>query len=737
MRLTLRTLLAYLDEILEPKDAEEIGHKIEESEFASSLLQRIRDVMRRLRLQAPDVDEQDTALDPNTVAEYLDNTLAADRVADFEKVCLESDMHLAEVAACHQILAMVLGEPAEIDPKSREHMYTLPQVSAELDEMATTVNTDEGEASVTQPPRQKRPRPEIPEYLRERPKRKRWGLLAVGLAIAGCLLAVILAETGQLEFLGISPQLAAKQVEEGQHADEGPSSDVEDTQTIVDADFIDIEPDNAASGGDTSDSDELVAPPIVERPSVLPPPPVVQTPDGTAQPEQPAAVPDSTHLPDVENSPVELPGDEQPTDTPLVVQRPPVPDVAAEPPAEPEPSAAGSAVAQDMPERIGRFMSDNSVLLRLNADRKDWARVPAQDILTPEYELLSLPTFRPLIAMTAGLTLRLVDGTRIAFEPADADGVPGLKISYGRVIVQTVGRPNARLRLTLGAGGQESGLLAFGDAETTLTIEVSHELATGSNPENQASTLKTVFSVVTGQVQWNRDGAEPIEIAASQKLAFGGADVSGSAVKPAAMNASPDWIVADSLSLIDQKASATVEADLNAGRPISLSLKELADHRKKEVRRLAVRSLGHIGIFDQMAAVLNDPEQRLTRPDYISDLRASLALGPQVAANVREAFEREYGSDAAALYRLLWGFTDEQLGKTDARLGTGKVDETLVDYLDHKLLVFRVLGFWNLQTITGLGLYYQPEQPFNKRQQSVRNWRQRLKEGDIRYRKSR
>ena len=54
MRLTLRTLLAYLDDLLEPGQSREIGEKISESGYASTLVDRIREVMRRRRLTAPD-----------------------------------------------------------------------------------------------------------------------------------------------------------------------------------------------------------------------------------------------------------------------------------------------------------------------------------------------------------------------------------------------------------------------------------------------------------------------------------------------------------------------------------------------------------------------------------------------------------------------------------------------------------------------------------------------------------
>lgn len=130
-QLTLRTLLAYIDDTLEPALARELGLKVAESELAQELIEKIKRVTRRRGLKAPSSSADDDGVsDPNTVAEYLSNSLDSEQVTRLEETCLESDAHLAEVAACHQILTLILTEPVRVPPKARERMYKLAKPPA-------------------------------------------------------------------------------------------------------------------------------------------------------------------------------------------------------------------------------------------------------------------------------------------------------------------------------------------------------------------------------------------------------------------------------------------------------------------------------------------------------------------------------------------------------------------------------------------------------------------------------
>jgi hypothetical protein len=124
LRLTLRTLLSYLDDTLDPAQAKLIGQKVAESEQARELMERIKQVTRKRRLTTPP-PAGPGGIDANTIAEYTDNEVTPEQAEEVERICLASDVHLAEVAACHQILTLVLGEPALVPPSARQRMYGL------------------------------------------------------------------------------------------------------------------------------------------------------------------------------------------------------------------------------------------------------------------------------------------------------------------------------------------------------------------------------------------------------------------------------------------------------------------------------------------------------------------------------------------------------------------------------------------------------------------------------------
>jgi hypothetical protein len=123
MRLTLRTLIAWLDDTLTPAEVRTIGQQVAESPFAKELVERVQRVTRQRRLTYPG-DLGSEPVDPNFVAAYLDNELSPEQVAEYEKRCLTSDVHLAEVASVHQVLSLI-GQKAKVPADAKLRMYRL------------------------------------------------------------------------------------------------------------------------------------------------------------------------------------------------------------------------------------------------------------------------------------------------------------------------------------------------------------------------------------------------------------------------------------------------------------------------------------------------------------------------------------------------------------------------------------------------------------------------------------
>jgi len=125
IRLTLRTLLAYLDDTLGAEDTRTIGEKLAASPQAQEMAERLKKVVRKRSLSTPGSGPDGGMADPNIVAAYLSDALPAEIVEQFEKSATDSDAHLAEVAACHQILTLVLSHQQRVPPTAYRRMYGL------------------------------------------------------------------------------------------------------------------------------------------------------------------------------------------------------------------------------------------------------------------------------------------------------------------------------------------------------------------------------------------------------------------------------------------------------------------------------------------------------------------------------------------------------------------------------------------------------------------------------------
>jgi hypothetical protein len=125
MQLSLRTLLAFEDNIFDTEQQRRLERIIPAHEPSSQILARIRSVIRDPHISVPGRNNYQEELDPNIVAEYLDYQMSKEYQDQFENFCLASDKYLAELASVHQIISNVLGEPARISRECRFRCYDL------------------------------------------------------------------------------------------------------------------------------------------------------------------------------------------------------------------------------------------------------------------------------------------------------------------------------------------------------------------------------------------------------------------------------------------------------------------------------------------------------------------------------------------------------------------------------------------------------------------------------------
>lgn len=716
MRLTLRTMLAYMDNVLDPADAEVLGTKIEESDFATGLKQRIQGVLKKLRMDAPKLDGKGMGNDANTVAEYLDSSLPQDRVGEFERVCLESDKHLCEVAAGHQILALVLGKPADVPEELRERVYALgdpARATVHTAPPATATISAQAAHSGAPPVVTKNGQPteavaplEVPDYLRGGREPSLWPFVAIG-GTALALTVLVLWQMGTLKraFRG-GPSVAMAPDKAADGKSEAESSTGAEAKSAT------------SQGGDKTADHERVAGDAVPAPaaeSVAASTATVATGPALDQP--------ATELPDratATNPTPAIPVIPDGDDTPAPAPPTKAANVKLPSPKTPVAKSADSTPpAKPQATEVGRYTSEGQLLATLDRDDNLWYSKQPQEVLTAGERLVVLPPYRPQLALPSAVQLTFAGEGAARMEEPGENNIPRVTIESGRFLVATAGKPGAQVELHLTG---IKGTLTLVDADTLLAIKVIRWVPPGIDPEAAEGNPVIEMYNANGRATWQQSDRAKVDLPARHVHVYYGED-------PPETHGpffSPEWIDDKSVRPIDRAAREALERMVDKERPLTLSLQEAMKDRRVEVRALAAKCLAGLDDFEPVLRELSDPNQYSFWTGEFESLRRAVQRSPQTATQVREAISLLRAADAKELYRLLWGYSEEQLEKGGAAV-------QLVKFLEHEQMDVRVLAFANLASITSFQTYYQPQKPPAQMKTPVRDWNERLKKGAILY----
>ena len=779
MRLTLRTLLAWMDGVLPADEQAQLGAKVEGSPVARQLVARIGACVGNPHLSAPRINGKGLAVDPDSVAEYLDNTLAPERLEAFETICLESDVHLAEVAACHAILAEVAKQPALLPPLDASHRRRLleamrhrvaahPEVIAGQPPGGRTGAprrpevTQPGQSSFEPRDRAPPPTPQGPVApVDATPSRTPWGAwaLAGSALLLLAILAALLAQSAGFFRAAPRPREALARLDGGQvPAPPGPIGGAAAEPAAAE----DIAPPAAvaiaAAGGAPRGLAELLAaadadpiPPI--GPADGAPAPDTPTADGSPPTDEAAIGPGEDAGAD--------PGPEveatMPDPGPRKVRAGGALAIAGgvrpRKPTNPPQGGGGEGIAgakgggNDLAAAVGLegdggtaaeslgFLAADGLLLRAVAagDRAWWVPIGVGTPLYPGETLIVPPGMQPELNL-GGVLLRVLPRSLITLETA-ADGTPRVGVVEGRVVARAA-RGEARLGIV--AGGIAGTVTAGLDGAVTAERATDWSPGLGEAPVPVVAELIAVGQLVRwipdadgtavdlparGGLRWESAALQqPAPLPPGRVLPWG---IGGERIDPLARNAAE--------TLTTRLASLPPESDPAAG--LEEVTRALAIDRRVENRVFAATLLALQGSYEVAVEVLcaegagKRLEGRQWQALEAATIPLALARGAESAARLRKAWEDRGPPGRADLLMAM------ARGPEDPDLAAG-AGATLVEALASTELVVRRYALKNLVDIVEPSVFdrarFRPDAPEEARRDGVAWWRTLQEKGLVR-----
>ncbi|MCI0361685.1 MAG: hypothetical protein L0211_24640, partial [Planctomycetaceae bacterium] len=347
-----------------------------------------------------------------------------------------------------------------------------------------------------------------------------------------------------------------------------------------------------------------------------------------------------------------------------------------------------------------------------------WQRMPPRAVLSAGERLVALPAFRPQIAVASGVQVTFAGESSVRLGEPNGNGASRMTVEDGRLLMVTVGAPGAQVELDLGG---VRGVLTLVDADSAAAISVKKFLPPGTDPESMPPFPVVEIFNTFGRVTWEETDVARVEIPKNQVRIYAGGDPPDN-YGPFAL---PEWIDAKSIVPIDRESQTVLERLLVGDKALNLSLAEALEHRQVNVRALAARCLAVLGEFEPILKELNDPRQYSFWNGEFATLRQCIQRGQEPAGALKATIERLRPDVAAELYRMLWGFSVDQLAKDEAA--------NLVKELESEHMDVRVLAIQNLMTITGAMEFYRAEKKPEDSRAAIQAWRSRLAKKTITY----
>jgi len=717
MRLTLRTLLAYLDDRLSPANAREIGQKITNSPFATDLMERIRDVKRRRRLADP--EKAAPTIDANLVAEYLDDQLTPELVARVEREILASDSMLAEVAAAHEILGL-LRDPVNVEPRLRDRLYGLDPTG-----QLEVVRAISGEPSASPDSRE----PVVPWKPMKTPataSRRLPGIIVAVLALVWLIFVVsdsslFKSDTGADSVAQVNDDKPAVAIEDAA-ANENPV--VAEAKGQENVGPVNSEPASEIAVVANVPNPAAPKPPMTDAVVAKPPVP------GPPVPAQPSAVVKNEALAKGKSG---------------VVEAPPNPKTM---PAE--------AVADELQQPASYYLQTEprSVLL-LDEMKQLWfqlADVPGGEGIEPEVNnidcgpIVGLNWFgvteRFPLEVTAGLRgykASLLGPCLVRFQPG---AFSGLDLISGRIKLgvdfNVAWNDASRPIFILGTGAGLSRL-ELQTPQTRVAIEVLPLAAIPATPDEAAiaaakitglpfdADLHVRITVLEGVIGLQVPGQEEETTLANGQRAMWTMlemkDVALFAVDGGEpLPAAPAWLFeSDKVALPEtlKQNEMLLTALSKSGEPGDCVL-PLLDDRNPQVGILAVQILALTRDMDRLLTVLFEARDETVHRATIDGLSFIAGSSTTAQLAIRSSLETRVSKAEVDLMMPLL------LGLTEAQAANPTVALELMGMLNSDRLAARTLAIYRMEQIAKDRRGYHPDGEASRRREAVRRWQRYL-----------